>query len=88
MCHDVSQQHPPPAATIRAQVSVPLAFADGYQTIARVFTFDGLVDGLEHVALGLGDRAEPSAPGADHGSPPLVRVHSDCFKAEVCGRDR
>ena len=32
-------------------------FADGYATTARVFTFDGLVDGREHLALGLGDRA-------------------------------
>ena len=35
----------PPTATIRAQVSVPLRFADGYVTEARVFSFDGLVDG-------------------------------------------
>ncbi len=39
---------------------VPLRFADGYATTARVFTFDGLVDGREHLALGLGDRAGPS----------------------------
>ena len=32
-----------PAATIRTQVWVPLRFADGYTTRARVFTFDGLV---------------------------------------------
>ena len=48
---------PLPAATIRTQVTVPLRFADGYATTARVFTFDGLVDGLEHLAFGLGDRA-------------------------------
>ena len=38
------------------------AFADGFATTARVFTFDGLVDGREHLALGLGDRAAPAAP--------------------------
>jgi hypothetical protein len=29
-----------PPATIHAQVPVPLRFADGYATAARVFTFD------------------------------------------------
>ena len=48
---------PLPTATIRTQVSVPLRFADGYTTAARVFSFDGLVDGQEHLAFGLGDRA-------------------------------
>ena len=36
---------------------MPLRFADGYATAARVFSFDGLVDGQEHLAFGLGDRA-------------------------------
>ena len=36
---------------------MPLRFADGYATVARVFSFDGLVDGQEHLAFGLGDRA-------------------------------
>jgi GTP cyclohydrolase II len=44
---------PPPTATIRTQVPVPLRLADGYATLARVFSFDGLVDGQEHLALGL-----------------------------------
>ena len=43
-----------PAARVRRQVMIPLRFADGYATRARVLTFDGLVDGLEHLALGLG----------------------------------
>ncbi|MDT4974259.1 MAG: cyclohydrolase, partial [Pseudonocardiales bacterium] len=34
----------PPAATIRTQVTVPMRFADGYTTTARVFSFHGLVD--------------------------------------------
>ena len=46
-----------PAATIRTQVMLPLRFADGFGTTARVYTFDGLADGREHLALGLGDRA-------------------------------
>ena len=46
-----------PPATIRTEVMVPLQFSDGFATPARVLTFDGLVDGREHLALGLGDRA-------------------------------
>ena len=44
----------PPAAGIRREVMLPLRFMDGYSTTARLITFDGLVDGREHVALGLG----------------------------------
>ena len=44
-----------PAATIRTQVELPLRFADGYATDARVFSFDGLVDDREHLAFALGD---------------------------------
>ena len=39
---------PLPPATIRTQVSVSLKFADGDITAARVFYFDGLVDGQEN----------------------------------------
>ena len=46
---------PLPTATIRTQVPVPLRFADGYTARARVFSFDGLVDGQEHLAFGLGE---------------------------------
>ncbi len=44
-------------------MSLPLRFADGYSTAARVFTFDGLVDGQEHLAFGLGDRAAAVTSG-------------------------
>ncbi|HEV2887048.1 MAG TPA: GTP cyclohydrolase II [Jatrophihabitans sp.] len=60
----------PPAATIRTQLTLPLRFADGYATTARVFSFDGLVDGREHLALGLGDRAAAPAPTGGSGSAP------------------
>jgi len=43
---------------------MPLRFADGYTTSARVLTFDGLVDGREHLAIGLGARL-PARPMAD-----------------------
>jgi GTP cyclohydrolase II len=76
-----------PTATIRTQVLVPLGFGDGYTTTARVFSFDGLVDGLEHLAFGLGDRAAPLASGMDS-NPPLVRPHSECLTGDVFGSQR
>ena len=72
----------PPAARIRTQVSMPLRFGDGFTTVARVFTFDGLVDGREHVALGLGDWAAGSR------RTPLVRPHSECLTGDVLGSQR
>jgi GTP cyclohydrolase II len=78
---------PPPAATIRTQVSLPLRFADGYATGARVFSFDGLVDGQEHLAFALGDRAA-GVTSADSGAVPLVRPHSECLTGDVFGSQR
>jgi GTP cyclohydrolase II len=76
-----------PVATIRAQLTVPLRFADGYATTARVFTFDGLADGREHLAFGLGDRAGPLTPD-ELRRPPLVRLHSECLTGDVFGSQR
>jgi GTP cyclohydrolase II len=76
----------PPTATIRTQVELPLGFADGYTTAARVFSFDGLVDGREHLALALGDRTAPHP--ADQGRDPLIRPHSECLTGEVFGSQR
>jgi len=70
-----------PIATIRTQVQVPLRFLDGYVTAARVFTFDGLADGREHVAFGLG-------PLLADGAVPLVRPHSECLTGDVFGSQR
>jgi GTP cyclohydrolase II len=67
-----------PEAEIRTQVTVPLRFTDGYATAAEVFSFAGLVDGREHVALQLG------TPGAT----PLVRPHSECLTGDVFGSER
>jgi GTP cyclohydrolase II len=78
---------PLPTATIRTQVPVPLRFADGYAAPARVFTFDGLVDGQEHLAFGLGDRASAATP-ARREPPPLVRPHSECLTGDVFGSER
>jgi GTP cyclohydrolase II len=73
-----------PTATIRTQVSVPLRFADGYAANARVFSFDGLADGREHLVLGLGDW---NAAVRD-GGPPLVRLHSECLTGDAFGSER
>ena len=81
-------RRPPPAATIRTQVPLPLGFADGYATTARVYTFDGLVDGREHLALGLGDRAGPLTAGSRPDATPLVRPHSECLTGDVLGSQR
>jgi GTP cyclohydrolase II len=76
-----------PAATIRTQVSLPLRFADGYSTPARVFSFNGLVDAQEHLAFGLGDRAAAvTSAGAEQ--VPLVRPHSECLTGDVFGSQR
>lgn len=74
-------------AAVRRRVTVPLRFADGYVTTACVFTFDGLADGREHLALGLGDwraalQRRPGDPA------PLVRPHSECLTGDVFGSER
>lgn len=78
---------PAPVATIRNQVLVPLRFAGGLATTARVFTFDGLVDDGEHVALGLGTHAA-AVTREEAAHPPLVRVHSECLTGDVLGSER
>jgi GTP cyclohydrolase II len=79
---------PPPRATVRTQVPVPLRFPDGYATTAGVFTFHGLVDGREHLAFGLGDWAGSLRRSARGGAPPLVRPHSECLTGDVFGSQR
>lgn len=67
-------------AGVRSRVRVPLRFPDGYAADAEVVTFTGLVDGKEHLALGL---------GAVHAAPiPLVRAHSECLTGDVFGSAR
>jgi GTP cyclohydrolase II len=67
-------------ATVRTAVDVPLRFADGYTTTARVHTFTGLADGREHLALGLGNWQQQETP--------LVRPHSECLTGDVFGSER
>jgi GTP cyclohydrolase II len=74
------------SARIRGQVTLPLRFDDGFATEARVFTFSGLRDGREHVAIALGERAE--VPARATRKPPLVRLHSECLTGDVLGSQR
>ncbi len=67
-------------AEIRTRVLVPLRFPDVYATTAEVFTFTGLADGKEHLALGLGDYRSAAVP--------LVRAHSECLTGDVFGSGR
>lgn len=64
--------------SVRTRVTVPLRFADGYETTAGMVTFNGLSDGKEHLALALG------TPG----TVPLVRLHSECLTGDVFGSQR
>ena len=70
------------AATVRREVQLPVRLPDGSLTPARLFTFDGLCDGREHVALALGDR-QNDATGV-----PLVRLHSECLTGDAFGSER
>jgi GTP cyclohydrolase II len=67
-------------AAVRTSVRIPLQFGDGFRVEAQAFTFDGLADGQEHVALGLGEYL--------HTSTPLVRLHSECLTGDVFGSAR
>lgn len=60
-------------ADIRNQVVIPLHKLGG--TESTFFTFNGLTDGKEHIAIGLGD--------FDSVEVPLVRLHSECLTGDV-----
>jgi GTP cyclohydrolase II len=74
------------AVRVRGQVGLPMRFDDGFTTEARVFTFTGLSDGREHLALALGEHAV--VPVGAHHRPPLVRLHSECLTGDVLGSQR
>jgi GTP cyclohydrolase II len=76
-----------PHATIRSQITMPLRMGDGFATTARAFTFEGLVDGREHLALGLGSCARTPAR-EETSRPTLVRLHSECLTGDVLGSQR
>ncbi|WP_417221811.1 GTP cyclohydrolase II RibA [Achromobacter spanius] len=66
---------PHSGATVRAEVRLPVRLNDGNEAVAVLFTFYGLADGKEHIALKFGK------PGAR----PLVRLHSECLTGDVFG---
>jgi GTP cyclohydrolase II len=79
----------PRPVAVRTAVTVPLRFADGWSTTARVLTFDGLADGREHLALGSATgraRSLRSAAGGDRaaGAPAQRVPHRDVFGSERC----
>ena len=79
---------PLPRATIRTEVAVPIALGDDFRTTARLMTFDGLVDGREHLALGFGSHATSALHDASRDGMPLVRLHSECLTGDVFGSQR
>ncbi|MFE2727849.1 GTP cyclohydrolase II [Kitasatospora sp. NPDC059327] len=54
----------PGTATVRSRVRIPLTFPDGYRAEAEVFTFHGLADGAEHLALAFGTSASTTPEDA------------------------
>jgi GTP cyclohydrolase II len=74
-----------PEAAVRARVTLPVRLGE-IDTVAEVVTFDGLVDGLEHLAIMLGQPAPQQ--GAEPSGVPLVRLHSECLTGDVLGSRR
>jgi GTP cyclohydrolase II len=77
---------PQGGATVRREVRLPVRLPDGSLAPARLFSFDGLADGRDHVALALGSRADHHRVPAR--SVPLVRLHSECLTGDVFGSER
>jgi GTP cyclohydrolase II len=73
----------PPPARIRREVEVTLRLG-GPATVARLITFHGLVDGREHLAIGLGELGRAGGTGGV----PMVRPHSECLTGDVLGSER
>lgn len=69
-----------PPAAVRTSVVMPLRLADETHAPATLVTFDGLVDGREHLAVVFGDGLTSEIP--------LVRVHSECMTGDVFGSTR
>lgn len=77
-----------PDASVRTSVRIPLRFGDGFATEADVMTFQGLVDGKEHLLLGLGDWQGALDEAHAGGQAPLMRPHSECLTGDVFGSER
>ena len=72
----------PQQPTVRANVEIPINLSDGTSTTGRLFSFWGLMDRAEHVALGLGPYRQTA------GANVLVRVHSECLTGDILGSRR
>ena len=59
-----------------AQARIPTAHGD-----FRAYGYDSLLDGIEHIAMVVGDVGTPEGNGEDV----LVRVHSECLTGDVLG---
>lgn len=77
-----------PRAQVRTHVRIPLAFADGFEVVGLAHSFTGLVDGREHIAIGLGPMSEHPLPAGTDVPVPLVRPHSECLTGDVLGSRR
>lgn len=73
------QLRPVPRAVpeVRSSVDLPIMLPDHGVTAGRIFTFSGLADTGEHIAIGLGPYRDPT------GGAPLVRMHSECLTGDV-----
>ena len=71
-----------PRARLQTSVRIPVDVAGGTE-LAEAMTFSGLVDGGEHLLVGLGDHVAAARRGH-----PLVRVHSECLTGDVLGSQR
>ncbi|ACU72748.1 GTP cyclohydrolase II [Catenulispora acidiphila DSM 44928] len=79
-CATDERQGQLPAASVRAAVRIPLQLPDGLWTDGEAFSFNGLADGQEHLAVGLGNHRGTDVP--------LVRLHSECLTGDVLGSAR
>lgn len=64
---------------VRSHVRMPIEVGDVVAN-AEVWTFNGLSDGAEHLAIGLGNYRGSVSP--------LVRPHSECLTGDVLGSTR
>jgi GTP cyclohydrolase II len=53
-----------------------------------MMTFEGLVDGRDHLALALGELPPLGASATAQPGAPLVRLHSECLTGDVFGSQR
>ena len=77
-----------PRVRIRRALHLPIRWGEHEAVQARAFTFTGLSDGLEHIALGLGPWQKAIKRSASGGPAILVRPHSECLTGDLFGSER